>query len=70
MPHRFSGIVFLSLMLIPTALFGADLPISEATQECLDCHASIHPGIVSGWQPSISILRKKPVVFLREQTQE
>ena len=52
MPNRLLWVVLLSLILIPTALLGAELPISEATQECLDCHASIHPGIVSGWQKS------------------
>lgn len=31
---------------------GADVPVSEATQECLDCHAIIHPGIVEGWKRS------------------
>ena len=30
----------------------ADIPISDATQECLECHTSIHPGIVEGWQKS------------------
>ena len=30
----------------------AEVTISEATSECLDCHASIHPGIVSEWQKS------------------
>ena len=30
----------------------AEAPLSDATQECLDCHASIHPGIVEGWQKS------------------
>jgi hydroxylamine dehydrogenase len=30
----------------------AELAISEATAECIDCHSSIHPGIVSGWQKS------------------
>ena len=34
-----------------TAIAAADA-ISEATTECIDCHASIHPGIVSGWQQS------------------
>ena len=29
-----------------------DLPLSEASAECIDCHSSIHPGIVSGWQQS------------------
>ena len=33
-----------------TAATGAEL--SEATQECIDCHISIHPGIVKGWQKS------------------
>ena len=30
----------------------ADLPASEATAECLDCHTTIHPGIVKDWQSS------------------
>jgi hydroxylamine dehydrogenase len=30
----------------------ADIPASEATAECLECHASIHPGIVKDWQNS------------------
>ena len=30
----------------------ADLPVSEATAECLDCHSAIHPGIVKDWQNS------------------
>jgi len=30
----------------------AEVTISEATAECLDCHASIHPGIVNDWQKS------------------
>jgi hydroxylamine dehydrogenase len=33
-------------------LAGAEAMVSEATQECLDCHASIHPGIVESWQRS------------------
>ena len=32
--------------------FGADAPVSEATQECLDCHSVFHPGIVADWQKS------------------
>ena len=31
---------------------GADLPVSEATAECIDCHTSVHPGIVHDWQNS------------------
>jgi hypothetical protein len=30
----------------------AGIPISDATAECIDCHASIHPGIVKDWQES------------------
>ena len=34
------------------AAMSAEPAISEATAECIDCHSSIHPGIVSGWQKS------------------
>jgi hydroxylamine dehydrogenase len=27
-----------------------DVSLSEATEECLDCHATIHPGIVEDWR--------------------
>jgi len=30
----------------------AEAPVSEATQECIDCHTTIHPGIVEGWKRS------------------
>jgi len=29
-----------------------DPKLSDATQECLDCHASVHPGIVADWKSS------------------
>ena len=29
-----------------------EIPLSEASAECIDCHSSIHPGIVSDWQKS------------------
>ena len=35
-----------------TVVSAADDPVSEATAECIDCHASIHPGIVRDWQNS------------------
>ncbi len=35
-----------------TSSFAADIPVSDTTQECLDCHASFHPGIVADWQNS------------------
>lgn len=37
------------LLAAPTEAAG-DVHISEATAECLDCHASIHPGIVKDWR--------------------
>ncbi len=42
---------FMVLICAGSAL-GSEIPISEATQECLDCHATYHPGIVAGWQKS------------------
>ena len=46
-------LLFLSTLVLPTATaMGAEAPISEATAECIDCHASIHPGIVKDWQNS------------------
>ena len=27
-------------------------PISDDTQACLECHATLHPGIVEGWKLS------------------
>ncbi|MDH3884705.1 MAG: multiheme c-type cytochrome [Desulfobacterales bacterium] len=33
-------------------IVSAAVAISEETAECIDCHASIHPGIVKDWQNS------------------
>ena len=41
-----------SILFGPVASFGQQIPISNATQECLDCHAVFHPGIVEGWKAS------------------
>ena len=30
----------------------AETPVSSATEECLGCHATIHPGIVESWKKS------------------
>ncbi len=40
------------LFLLPVSLTATEIPISDATSECLDCHASLHPGIVQDWQNS------------------
>lgn len=46
--------ILLSLLFVCAAgqSFANELPMSDATRECLDCHASIHPGIVAEWQKS------------------
>ena len=50
---RVSTYFFLWAMLIfPGWTFGEDVRESDNTRECLDCHASLHPGIVAGWQNS------------------
>lgn len=33
--------------------FSEEIAISEATAECIDCHAIVHPGIVNDWQNSL-----------------
>ena len=30
----------------------ADIPITEDTQTCIDCHTSLNPGIIEGWKKS------------------
>jgi len=49
----FLGLICLVLIgSFPAAAIGEDIPVSEATAECLDCHASVHPGVVKDWQSS------------------
>ena len=45
-------IVSLLLLLSPGTVLGDAAPVSDATQECLGCHAIYHPGIVADWQLS------------------
>jgi hydroxylamine dehydrogenase len=40
------------IILQNTAFASGEVSISEATAECIDCHASIHPGIVDDWKNS------------------
>jgi hypothetical protein len=37
---------------IPNITMAADVPVSDATSECLECHSTVHPGIVESWQNS------------------
>ena len=45
---------FGTLMLMATTGMASanGVPISEETETCLECHASLHPGIVQGWMKS------------------
>jgi len=42
----YPAFIFLSAFL----LFAQDSPISPETEECLDCHSVVHPGIVASWK--------------------
>ncbi|MGD9365023.1 MAG: multiheme c-type cytochrome [Desulfobacteraceae bacterium] len=44
------GVMFWMAMTGPA--FGEPAPVSSATEECLECHATYHPGIVSDWMKS------------------
>lgn len=47
-PFLISG----SILLFTVCATGAGVPISDPTAECIDCHSSIHPGIIKDWQES------------------
>jgi len=36
----------------PATVSAGDAPVSAATQECLECHVTYHPGIVADWHKS------------------
>ena len=40
------------VVLISVQAQSAAVPISESSADCIDCHSSIHPGIVKDWQQS------------------
>ena len=44
------GIIWI-LAPVPSPATG-EVPISDSTQECLDCHSEFHPGIVQDWRNS------------------
>ena len=46
------GFTLWAIFLLTGIAFGASAPISEATEECIACHASVSPGIVGGWKKS------------------
>ena len=46
-------LVAISLSVLAAGSAGAgEAPVSEETEACLECHASIHPGIVAEWHKS------------------
>ena len=45
-------VLFSSLILSSPYALWAEISVSEATTECMDCHMEIHPGIVQDWQNS------------------
>ena len=52
MRNGFCAIMIFCVVFYAAVGISAEVSISEATAECLDCHASIHPGIVNDWQRS------------------
>jgi hydroxylamine dehydrogenase len=50
---RTTVMVVVFLVLVPLSAVRAEKPrVSEATQECISCHESLHPGIVGDWRKS------------------
>lgn len=47
--RRWVGMAFL-LWLVPAMTGAAGAPVSEATEACLACHSTVHPGIVEDWR--------------------
>ena len=54
MMKRFYFTVIVVLWVLASVVLAAagEAPISDATQECLDCHSEFHPGIVQDWHNS------------------
>jgi len=44
--------ILLVLCLTATCLSGEELNLSAETEDCLSCHAELHPGLVSSWMKS------------------
>ncbi len=51
---RFRSCLLYAVLILsfPNISSAQEVPVSDATQECLDCHAVFHPGIVEGWKTS------------------
>jgi len=49
---KFFAFIGLAGILFPGTLSGGSTPISEDSEMCIECHASLHPGIVEDWKKS------------------
>jgi hydroxylamine dehydrogenase len=57
-----------SLLLFPLwapIALGGNVPVSEGTETCLECHRTLHPGIVADWQES-RMSRATPIEALKK----
>lgn len=52
MTRFFAVFVFSAFFMTLSSFVQAEAPWSVETEECLGCHASLHPGIVEGWKKS------------------
>ena len=43
---------FILILSFSSGTLGADSPVSEDSEICIECHASLHPGIVQDWLKS------------------
>ena len=45
-------ILIFAVMILAGLVVSEEAPVSEESQTCLECHATLHPGIVGGWKMS------------------
>lgn len=49
----------------------AETPVSDATRQCLDCHESVHPGIVADWRQSRhAVMTPKQALLVKDRNQK
>ena len=59
----------LCLSLLSLSIVRAEPPLSPETEECLDCHADYHPGLVADWRASRHA-RTTPAAALQQPERE
>lgn len=57
------------VFLLTPAAYGASARISEDTEACIECHSSVHPGIIADWKKS-RMAKITPAVALRNKELE